>query len=201
MTTREAGVAAVRSHILDAAVEELLEAGLGGFNLQSVAQRADVAARTVYNHFPGRHELLNAAFSRLADGAKALAADVEASADTPAGQLRSLIEHLFRVMADQADHLTAVLALRDIEELDEAVAEVRAVRRDQLARILGAIEREKGLAVPVPQAIALAYVLSSHATWHALTSECGLSSSAAERLVMAALESALGISEANHTVR
>jgi AcrR family transcriptional regulator len=201
MTTREAGVAAVRNQILDAAVEELLEVGLGGFNLQSVAQRADVAARTVYNHFPGRHELLNAAFSRLADGAKALAADVEASADTPAGQLHSLIGHLFGVMDHEADHLTAVLALRDIEELDEAVGEVRAVRRDQLTRILKAIEHEMGLAMPMPQAIALAYVLSSHATWHALTSECGLSTSAAERLVIAALESALGISLSKETVR
>jgi AcrR family transcriptional regulator len=194
MTTRGAGVAAARNQILDAAVDELLEAGLAGFNLQSVALRADVAGRTVYNHFPNRHELLTAAFARLADGTRDLVADVEAAPESPLAQLRSLIEQLFEIMEREGDRLTALLSLRNVEELDDAVGQVRGMRRDQLTRILGAIDREDGLALPLQQAVALAYTLSSHATWHTLRSELGLSAAATKRLVLAGLENALGIS-------
>lgn len=61
MKTRQRQQESTRAAILAALGEIILESGMG-FSIQSVADRAGVTARTIYNHFPTR-EALNDAFA------------------------------------------------------------------------------------------------------------------------------------------
>ena len=45
-----------RRAILEAMVDVIMEADGIGFSVQAVADRAGVTHRTIYNHFPTRHE-------------------------------------------------------------------------------------------------------------------------------------------------
>jgi AcrR family transcriptional regulator len=56
----------LRDRVLDAAEAELAGAGLGGFSVDRVAQRADVALQTVYNRVGRRDALLRAVAVRAA---------------------------------------------------------------------------------------------------------------------------------------
>ena len=68
MDNRSAASAATRARLLDAAVDVLAEVGGAALTMQMVADTADVALRTVYNHFPSKEVLVVAAYQRLADG-------------------------------------------------------------------------------------------------------------------------------------
>ena len=65
MDTRAEETAARRRRLLDAAIEVLGEAGADRFTMEAVANRADAATRTLYNHFSSRDELIAAALHRL----------------------------------------------------------------------------------------------------------------------------------------
>ena len=67
MDNRSAASAATRARLLDAAVDVLAEVGGAALTMQMVADTADVALRTVYNHFPSKEVLVVAAYQRLAD--------------------------------------------------------------------------------------------------------------------------------------
>jgi hypothetical protein len=62
-------------------------------------------------------------------------------------------------------------------------------RRRHLDDILQ--DRQAELLLPVPQAVVLAFVLTSHETWEALVTESGLSQPAALELVTTTLDTAL----------
>jgi AcrR family transcriptional regulator len=59
--------AATRAAILDAALGMLRDEPETAFSHEAVADRAGVAARTVYRHFPTRHDLTLALWERLRD--------------------------------------------------------------------------------------------------------------------------------------
>lgn len=56
--------AVVRQHLIDAAVEVIIQRGLTGASTRAIAQQADVALGTLYNHFPDRGALLVAAIQQ-----------------------------------------------------------------------------------------------------------------------------------------
>jgi AcrR family transcriptional regulator len=182
MATRAAATAAAQEHLVASAVEELLEVGGDGFTMQGVAKRADVALRTLYNYFPTRDELLAATFDHLAARTRTLIVDVEADHGTHAEQLRVFVGRLYELFEDEGEPLTTLLALRGVAALDDAVSEIRSWRRERLAAMLQGIDAETGLAVPLDEAVALAFVLTAHATWHSLAIQSGLGSATAQRL-------------------
>ncbi len=53
-----------RRKMLDAATEVVLEAGVGGFNVDEIARRSGVAKTTIYRHFPDSKTLLVAALDQ-----------------------------------------------------------------------------------------------------------------------------------------
>lgn len=55
----------MREAILDAATELLAERGYGRTTVQAIAERAECAAGTVYNHFLDKEDLLRALLERL----------------------------------------------------------------------------------------------------------------------------------------
>jgi AcrR family transcriptional regulator len=191
MVTRAAAAEAAQEHLLDAAAAELLAVGGDAFTMQGVAKRADVALRTLYNYFPSRDELLAATFVRLADHARALIPPIEAGPGSQADHLRAFVEQLYEIFEDEGEPLTTLLGLRGIPVLDEAIREIRAWRREQLEALLRGIDDEDGLAIPLPEAAALAFVLTAHATWHSLAVQSGLGTTAAQRLAVNALFAAI----------
>jgi hypothetical protein len=80
-----------------------------------------------------------------------------------------------------------LLALRGVPALDDAVAEIRTWRRDRLTTMLRHLDDEGGLAVDLPEAVALAFALTAQATWHSLAVQSGLGTAAAQRLATRAL--------------
>src|SRR5437867_12956532 len=65
METRGQQTTATRTRLLKAAVAVLAEVGVDALTMQAVAERADVALRTVYNHFPSKDALVVDAFDVL----------------------------------------------------------------------------------------------------------------------------------------
>src|SRR5262245_1676733 len=76
MDTRAQASAATRGRVLDAAVDVLTDVGAQALTMQAVAGQADVALRTVYNHFPSREALVVEAYNRLADATQAAVRDL-----------------------------------------------------------------------------------------------------------------------------
>jgi AcrR family transcriptional regulator len=56
---RDEQAAATRGRILEALAEQVVDAGMEDFSIARVAERAGVAARTVYHHFPDREALMD----------------------------------------------------------------------------------------------------------------------------------------------
>jgi AcrR family transcriptional regulator len=171
MVNRAAATAAVRQRILDAALEELVAVDGGSITLQAVADRADLALRTLYNHFPSRDALLSAAFEHHTAQTRAA---VEAVSLPDAGaqeQLRHAIGAYYSRYAAMGPRLTALLSVRGFPELDEEIRTIRAWRRGVLRKIIRRARRAGLLAMPESTALALAYTMTSHATWELLVSE------------------------------
>ena len=134
-----------RERILDATLESVEAASLGGFALEDVAATAGVSRATIYRHFPnGRTQVLREAVTReVADFWRLLADHVRHIESLEGRRVeglmearRQVVEHslLQRLLASEPDRLTAELAesgelvhsviafyLRDLIEREELV--------------------------------------------------------------------------------
>lgn len=171
MVNRTVATAAVRQRILDAALDELVAVNGGSLTLQAVADRADLALRTLYNHFPSRDALLSAAFQHHTTQTRAAVEAVSLPDAEPQEQLRHAIDAYYSRYAAMGPRLTALLSVRGHPDLDEEVRTIRAWRRGVLRNIIRRARRAEILLVPESTALALAYTMTSHATWQLLVSE------------------------------
>ena len=148
-------IAQTRALVLDAALQELAEAGYGAFAIESVAARSGVAKSTIYRHWRGRLDLISDAFETLhqqgrpdlATGSarERLARIVSHVAETVAtapfsGCLPALIEAAERHPELRAFHHRFQAAARG--PLDAAVAETLAdqgARRESAAMVATAL--------------------------------------------------------------
>jgi AcrR family transcriptional regulator len=171
MVNRAAATAGIRRRILDAALEELVATDGGSITLQAVADRADLALRTLYNHFPSRDALLSAAFQHHAAQSRAAVEAVSLPDADANEQLRHAIDAYYARYAAMGPRLTALLSVRGFPELDEQIRAIRAWRRGVLRKIIRRARRAGTLTVPETTAVALAYTMTSHATWQTLAAE------------------------------
>jgi AcrR family transcriptional regulator len=171
MDKRAAATAAVRQRIIDAALDELVAADGGPLTLQGVAERADLALRTLYNHFPNRDALLSAAFLHHTAQTRAAVEAMSLPDTQPEAQLRHAVAAYYSRYAAMGPRLGALLSLRGFPDLDEQVAALRAWRRGVLRRIIQRARQTGALAVPESTAVALAYMTTSHASWEILVKE------------------------------
>jgi AcrR family transcriptional regulator len=168
MRTRARAGSATRDRVLDATLDELATAGGEAITMQAVAQRADVAVRTVYNHFAGRDELLAAAFARHAEDTRAEIETLVVPDADPEEQLRHVVTGFYSRYERMGARLAALLTLRGFPELDHHIRTVRARRRQLLTGILQRAEHEGTLAIGAGTSLALAFTLTSHAGWETL---------------------------------
>lgn len=171
MDKRAAATAAVRQRIIDAALDELVAVDGGPLTLQGVTERADLALRTLYNHFPNRGALLSTAFLHHTAQTRAAVQAMSLPDTEPQAQLRHAVAAYYSRYAAMGPRLGALLSLRGFPDLDEQVAAIRAWRRGVLRRIIQQAREAGALAVPEPTAVALAYMTTSHASWEILVKE------------------------------
>ena len=171
MVNRAAATSAIRQRILDAALEELVAVDSGSITLQAVADRADLALRTLYNHFPSRDTLLSAAFQHHAAQSRAAVEAVSLPDADATEQLRHAIGAYYSRYAAMGPRLTALLSVRGFPELDEQIRAIRAWRREVLRKIIRRARRAGALTMTESSALALAYTMTSHSTWQILLAE------------------------------
>ncbi len=191
METRAAATEATRQRLLDAALAVLGEAGAEGLTMQDVAARADVALRTLYNHFGSKEELLSEATTKSLDEVRAAVAEVAGGDGPPRDQLLDFVDVYHRVYERQNVAAAAMLQARGLPEVEGQVADIRAWRRSQIARMLRAVDAAEGLRIPLAQATALIFTLTSFATFSSLVDDGRLSPETARGLLRHNLETSV----------
>jgi len=191
MQTRRAATVAARARILEAALDELAATGGEAITLRGVADRADMALRTMYNHFTSRDELLTAAFLHHAAQTRAAVEALSVPDASPEEQLRHVVEAYYSRYAAMGARLSVLLSVRGVPELDEQIKLIRGRRRQLLEKIIRRAARARQLAVPVPTAVTLAFTMTSHAAWDVWLKELDGDVSEATTVVNEALSSAL----------
>ena len=171
MDKRAAASVAARQRILDAALDALVASPEGPITLRAVAERADLALRTLYNHFSNRDALLTAAFARHAALSRAAIEAVTVPQADPDQQLRHLVEAYYTRYSDMGPRLTALLHVRGYPALVEEIRAIRAWRRQVLTQVLHAASTQGPLATTERVAVALAFTATSHAYWLMLIDE------------------------------
>jgi AcrR family transcriptional regulator len=191
MATRERERLAVRARILEATLDELVAADGDAVTMQNIAVRADVALRTLYNHFTDRDHLLAATFAH--HGAQTRA-DVEALSVADAcaqAQLDHVIDAYYARYRRMGARLTTLLSMRGYPELEEQIQAIRAWRRRLLQGIVAEAAQEGSLVLPARPAVAIAFTMTSHACWRTMLEANDGAHTRATRAAKLALGSAL----------
>jgi AcrR family transcriptional regulator len=189
MEARQEEIALRRRRIVEAAVGVLAEVSVDRLTMEMVAERADTAIRTIYNHFPSREELITEAFGSLLDDFRDVVRTEDPVQGGPREQLHRFVERLYDIFIKQGNTLTTLMAHREVPGVDAQIREMRVWRRGELERIFRGARGE--LRMPVHQAVAMCFVLTNHASWLALVEECGLSPAKALALTTETLDAAL----------
>lgn len=122
-----------RRRVLTAALEELAEAGYGGFAIESVCRRSGVAKSTVYRHWPGKLALIADALRSL--NVQPGSADDPLTGRTPRQRVIAIVGHLATAFTGStvADCTPALIdAAERNDELRELFHRYNAERRRTL---------------------------------------------------------------------
>lgn len=188
---RERQAAETRRLILTALARVIAEDETSDFTVDDVAERAGVATRTVYRHFPNRQALLDGLTDELDEAFADLRADeqVPGLADevASADELLATIPAIMRRFDDLEPFSTAMVLTANRGMLrsrrhDHRTEVFRGIFATEL-QSLEPEERDATFAV-------IRHLLSSH-TWFALRKEFGLDGEAAGRAVARAISAIL----------
>jgi AcrR family transcriptional regulator len=188
MDVRSEEAANRRRRLLDAAIAVVGEVGADRLTMEMVAERADTATRTLYNHFSSRDELFNEMNARLFDMFRTATALELPTEGEPPERLRQFVTILFGNYERQGQSLTTLVELKH-EGIQAQLGEMRLWRRQQLEQILR--PAKSALRLPLDQSVALAFVMTNHVTWRALRDEVGLGQAKTIETTVTGLEAAL----------
>lgn len=181
---RDEAVAETRRRIVDAVVELHAERGPHGTTYAMIAERADVAVPTVYNHFPTLTELFAACVGQVSARAPALGPEIFAGlTDTPA-RLDALARALF------ARHCFLAPWLHRSQHEAHLIPELDAHHRrmrDRHLELIGAALAPRFGARPPAGLAGLVEIMTRFSAWETITKDHGLSADAAVSAVQAAL--------------
>jgi AcrR family transcriptional regulator len=199
MVTRSQVTATTRARLLDATVQALADVSADALTMQMVAERADVALRTVYNHFPSKEALVVEAYTRLAvrtqEAVRALP-----KIGTPRERMAAFVEAFLEVLSTHSLGAAVILGVSGIPELEAKLAEVRAWRRRQLTEIVRDAQRDGTLRLPLKHAVALAFHFTAYVTLRSFVEESGLSHQAAKELARDSVDELLFAPAAQSTI-
>jgi AcrR family transcriptional regulator len=172
-----------RERILDAVVEVVTRDGVHAFTVQSVADAAGVAHRTVYRHFATREDLLDGLDELLERRGR----DSGLASEPPeleADDLPNLVRRVYRSFEAFRDAMRAYVVIsialgRRVPTFDRRT---RAFR-ECVARRFPRLTPEE-----VEEAAGVIRLLAGSRTWYLLTSEQGMSTDAASRAASRAIE-------------
>src|SRR4051794_6644019 len=165
MEVRKEEAAVRRRRLVDAAIEVVGEVGADRLTMEMVAERADTATRTLYNHFSTREQLFAEMNARLLEMFRNAAMLDAATTGEPAERLRQFVSIFFDNYERQGESLTTLLALND-DTVRAQVSEIRRWRRQQLEEVLRPAKNQ--LRLPLAQAVAFAFVMTNHVSWRVL---------------------------------
>lgn len=172
-----------RQLLISTATELLRERGSAGLTMTAVARRADVAVRTVYNHFPSAEKLIVATMTVVHKRFAALRPDrTELDEMPPRELLHKFIARWYREFARAEHALDALLSVRGSEELDEAFAASRDLRLRYLRAVLAKADEHGHLRVSLDEAVAVAYTATSYQSWVSFVPQLGFSAAEAAEL-------------------
>lgn len=124
--------AAQRERIVAAATMQLAEHGYAGLSVAAVAERAGVATGTVYNHVPGKTELVAEVFRAVV--AREVAA-VEASVEAVRGDTRAEVTAFVETFARRALRSRRLAYALLAEPVDPAIDALRLEFRLAFRRV------------------------------------------------------------------
>lgn len=176
---------ATRALILDAAFALLQAGGTDTFSHETVAERAAVAARTVYRHFPTRHDLTAALWERLRE---------ETGTRWPQREreITSSLRRTFRQF-EQYAALTrsAIAAAASTEYPVHGSAEGRAAFRRSLQAVLDALPGADG-----DRLVAACVAIYSAPFWQMLRDRGQLSARDAEEAAVTTMQALITAAQA-----
>jgi TetR/AcrR family transcriptional regulator, transcriptional repressor of bet genes len=190
MDTRAQATATTHNRLLDATVQALDDVSVDALTMQMVAERADVALRTLYNHFPSKEALVVEAYTRLAGRTQDAVRGLPTTG-TPRERLAAFVEAFLDALERERPGSAVILGITGIPEFDAKLVEVRTWRRYELTKILRAAQREGSLRIALKPALALAFHLTAFVTWRSFVEESDLSPSAAKALARDTLDAVL----------
>lgn len=188
---RERQAAETRELILDALAQVIAEHGASDFTIETVAEQAGVATRTVYRHFPNRQALLDGLTTLLDERFAALReAEQIPWLNGDDGGTDDLLGTLPAVMRwfDELEPLSTAMVITAnggvlrSQPHDARTEQFRAILQPELERVDPG-EREAVFAM-------IRYLLGSQ-TWFALSHEFGLDGETAGRTVARAIAAIL----------
>jgi len=188
MDVRKEEAAIRRRRLVDAAIEVVGEVGADRLTMEMVAERADTATRTVYNHFSTREQLFNEMNARLLEMYRTATALEMSATGEPSERLSQFVSIVFDNYERQGESLTTLLELHT-DAIHQKISEMRQWRRRQLEEILR--PGKDRLRLPLAQAVALAFVMTNHVSWRVLRHEIGLSQAKTVDTTITGLEAAL----------
>jgi AcrR family transcriptional regulator len=183
MAKRAQALGDTRQRLMTAAMDLVMETGGANVPMAAIAERADVAVRTAYNHFASVDALLTAAMAAINEQFALLAPAPVTDHQSPEGALREFIRRWFDEIVRQADSVAALVMIRDAPELERALAAAREIRLERVRSVLAIAEEGGRLRVPMDEAAAMAFVQTSYQSWVALVRQLGLSTEEAADLV------------------
>ena len=141
-----------------------------GFSVQTVADRAGVTHRTIYNHFPTREALCDA-FSDYVDELLGASAKLTEEPPWSLASIPLLVENLYRTLALRDRHARAYVMLMIGNRRPMSAWRKRSLMAEKL------MARELSGQIPLTprQVAAVIRLLVSTMGWHLLTEQCGLS--------------------------
>lgn len=154
----------VRRRLLGAATELIAERGWAAVSTRGVAERAGVGAGVVHYHFASVQALLTEAAVGLMREVAGSVGPLLAAANTPAEAVKLLVSSLDEHTGSDVLFIETYLAAARDPRLREAIAEVIAEFRDQVAAWLG----ERGVPAPEATAAVLAATIDGLALQRAL---------------------------------
>jgi AcrR family transcriptional regulator len=157
----------IRTRIVKAVVDIVVDEGVAAFTMQNVAQKAGVALRTVYRHFASRDQLLEALSDHTDAAVDALGLRPPARMDEVEALMRPLYERYFAGIRKELQ-ASVVASIATGYRTKSHVARASLVR-DLVAKTYPHLSAQE-----LTQASAMFTVLSGSRVWFVLTAEFGL---------------------------